>query len=142
MCLMYVGRNLDYYGLNEEVVDDFCAYADEKIGSKEYRTAPAEYMAGKVKIARWLRLVKKEIRPDFWHIGMRYDGDAKLRAITVDDADFMMQLVSNPKVTRFIPGTIQDREMLVSWVQSLGPEDYMNISCRSMGLTKVSANAV
>ena len=36
----------------------------------------------------------------------------------------MMQLVSNPKVTRFIPGTIQDREMLVSWVQSLGPEDY------------------
>ncbi len=30
MCLMYLGRNLDYYGLNEEVVDDFCAYADEK----------------------------------------------------------------------------------------------------------------
>ena len=30
MCLMYLGRNLAYYGLNEEVVDDFCAYADEK----------------------------------------------------------------------------------------------------------------
>ena len=124
MCLMYLGRNLDYYGLNEEVVDDFCAYADEKIGSKEYRAASADYMAGKVKIARWLRLVKKEIRPDFWYIGTRYDGDVKLRAITVDDADFMMQLVSDPKVKRFIPGMIRDREMIVSWVQSLGLADH------------------
>lgn len=124
MCLMYLGRNLDYYGLNEEVVDDFCAYADEKAGSKEYRTASAEYLAEKVKIARWLRLVKKRIRPDFWYIGTRYDGDVKLREIATDDADFMMRLVSDPKVTRFIPGMIQDREMLVSWVQSLGTADH------------------
>lgn len=124
MCLMYLGRNLDYYGLNEEVVDDFCAYADEKVGSKEYRTAPAEYLAGKVKIARWLRLVKKRIQPDFWYIGTRYDGNVRLLEISVDDVDFMMQLVSDPKVIRFIPGMIQDREMLVSWVQSLGPVDH------------------
>ena len=124
MCLMYLGRNLDYYGLNEEVVDDFCGYADEKLGSKEYRTAPAEYLAGKVKIARWLRLVKKEIRPDFWYIGTHYDGEVKLREITQSDADFMMQLVSDPRVTRFIPGMIQGRDMLVSWVQSLGPADH------------------
>ena len=124
MCLMYLGRNLDYYGLNEEVIDDFCAYADEKVGSNEYRTASAEYLAEKMKIARWLRLVKKRIRPDFWYIGTRYDGDVKLREIATDYADFMIQLVSDPKVTRFIHGMIQDREMIVSWIQSLGSADH------------------
>ena len=36
----------------------------------------------------------------------------------------MMQLVSDPRVSRFIPGMIQGRDMLVSWVQSLGPADH------------------
>ena len=48
----------------------------------------------------------------------------RLREITTDDADFMMQLVSDPKVTRFIPGMIQDREMLFSWIQSLRTADH------------------
>ena len=29
MCLMYLGRNIDYSGFDEETVDDFCFYADE-----------------------------------------------------------------------------------------------------------------
>lgn len=124
MCLMYLGRNLEYYCLNEEVVNDFCAYSDETAGENCSGSTDPEYLAGKVRIARWLRLVKKVIRPDFWYNGTRYDGDVKLREITANDADFMMRLVSDPKVTRFIPGMIQDREMIVSWVQSLNPADH------------------
>ena len=112
MCLMYLGRNLVYYGLKEEVVDDFCAYADEK-PIKSGSTDP-RYLAGKVLLSRWLRQVKKEIRPDFWSIWTRYDGNVKLREINTEDADFMLRLVGDPNVTRFIPGLIQDREMLIS----------------------------
>lgn len=122
MCLIYLGRNLDYYGLNEEVVDDFCAYADEK--TKTSGSTDPQYLAGKIPLAWWLRLVKKRIQPDFWCIGTRYDGNVKLREITEDDADFMMQLVGDPKVTRFLPGMIQDREMLISWIQSLRLTDH------------------
>ena len=119
MSLMVLGRNLAYYGLNEEVVDDFCAYTD-----REPQEVDPRYIAGKVPLARWLRLVKREIRPDFWSIGTRYDGNVKLREICTDDTDFMIRLVSNPKVTRFIPGMIQDPEMLVSWIQNLRPLDH------------------
>ena len=69
MCLMYLGRNLVYYGLNEEVVDDFCVYADEKPISSG--SIDPRYLAGKVPLSRWLRRVKKEIRPDFWSIWTR-----------------------------------------------------------------------
>lgn len=122
MCLMYLGRNLAYYGLNEEVVDDFCAYADEK-PIKSGSTDP-RYLAGKIPLSRWLRLVKKEICPEFWSIWTRYDGNVSLREINTEDADFMMRLVSDRKVTRFLPGLIQDREMLISWIQSLRPSDH------------------
>ena len=122
MCLMYLGRNLAYYGLNEEVVDDFCVYADEK-SIKSGSTDP-RYLAGKIPLSRWLRRVKKEIRPDFWSIWTRYDGNVSLREINTEDADFMLRLVSDSKVTRFLPGLIQDREMLISWIQSLRPSDH------------------
>ena len=36
----------------------------------------------------------------------------------------MLRLVGDPKVTRFIPGLIQNREMLLSWIQSLRPTDH------------------
>ena len=119
--LIHAG-DLVYYGLNEDVVDDFCAYSDEKpmrSGSSEPR-----YLSGKVPFSRWLRLVKKEIRPDSWNIWTRYDGNVSLREINTEDADFMMRLVSDRKVTRFLPGLIQDREMLISWIQSLRPTDH------------------
>ena len=119
--LIHAG-DLVYYGLNEDVVDDFCAYSDEKpmrSGSAEPR-----YLAGKVPFSRWLRLVKKEIRPDSWNIWTRYDGNVSLREINTEDADFMMRLVSDRKVTRFLPGLIQDREILISWIQSLRPTDH------------------
>ena len=122
MCLMYLGRNLVYYGLNEEVIDDFCVYADEK-SIKSGSTDP-RYLAGKVQLSRWLRRVKKEIRPDFWSVWTRYDGNVSLREINTEDADFMLRLVSDSKVTRFLPGLIQDREMLISWIQSLRPSDH------------------
>lgn len=122
MCLMYLGRNLAYYGLNEEVVDDFCVYADEK-SIKSGSTDP-RYLAGKIPLSRWLRRVKKEIRPDFWSVWTRYDGNVSLREINTEDADFMLRLVSDSKVTRFLPGLIQDREMLISWIQSLRPSDH------------------
>lgn len=124
MCLMYLGRNLEYYGLNEEIVADFCAYADEKVDGKGSGSIAPEYLAGKVPLSRWLRRVKREIRPDFWSISTRYEGNVELRDITEDDADFMLRLVSDPMVTRFLPGMIQDREMLLSWIQSLGSEDH------------------
>ena len=88
MCLMYLGRNLAYYGLNEEVVDDFCVYADEK-SIKSGSTDP-RYLAGKIPLSRWLRRVKKEIRPDFWSVWTRYDGNVSLREINTEDADFML----------------------------------------------------
>ena len=122
MCLMNLGRNLEYYGLNEEVIADFCIYADEK-PIKSGSTDP-RYLAGKIPLSRWLRRVKKEIRPDFWSIWTRYDGNVSLREINTEDADFMLRLVNDPKVTRFLPGLIQDREMLISWIQSLRPTDH------------------
>ena len=124
MCLMYLGRNLEYYGLCQETVDDFCVYADEKVDGNCSGSTDPEYLAGKVRIARWLRLVKKRIQPDIWYVGTRYDGDVRLREITAEDADFMMRLITDRKVTRFIPGMIQDREMLISWIQSLGTTDH------------------
>ena len=36
----------------------------------------------------------------------------------------MLRLVGDPKVTRFLPGLIRDREMLFSWIQSLRPTDH------------------
>ena len=69
MCLMYLGRNLECYGLCQETVNDFCVYADEKVGNKRSGSTAPEYLAGKMQIARWLRLVKKRIQPDFWYIG-------------------------------------------------------------------------
>ena len=124
MCLMYLGRNLEYYGLCKETIDDFCFYADEKAGKNCSGSTDPEYLAGKVPIARWLRLVKKEIQPDFWYIGTRYDGNVRLREITEDDADFLIRLVSNQMVTRYIPSMIQDRETLISWIRSLSPKDH------------------
>ena len=124
MCLMYLGRNLEYYGLCKETIDDFCFYADEKAGKNCSGSTDPEYLAGKVPIARWLRLVKKEIQPDFWYIGTRYDGNARLREITEDDADFLIRLVSDQMVTRYIPSMIQDRETLISWIRSLSPKDH------------------
>lgn len=72
MCLMYLGRNIAYTGFDEVAVDDFCYYADE--WRKHERTGQSincgctdpEYLAGKKHIAKWLRLVKEEVRPDCW----------------------------------------------------------------------------
>ena len=72
MCLMYLGRNIAYTGFDEVAVDDFCYYFDE--WRKHERTGQSincgctdpEYLAGKKHIAKWLRLVKEEVRPDCW----------------------------------------------------------------------------
>lgn len=62
MCLMYLGRNIDYTGFDEEAVDDFCFYADEW-GKKQPLHGGMEpvYLAGKVHIGKWLRLATEAI---------------------------------------------------------------------------------
>ena len=46
-----------------------------------------------------------------------------LRPITGNDADFMMGLVSDPEVTRFIPGLIGNRDLMKEWIAALPEED-------------------
>ena len=66
MCLMYLGRNIDYSGFDEETVDDFCFYADEwgrkgRISNHLHGAMDPEYLAGKIRIGKWLKLAKDAI---------------------------------------------------------------------------------
>lgn len=68
MCLMYLGRNIDYSGFDEETVDDFCFYADEwgrkgRISNHLHGAMDPEYLAGKIRIGKWLKLAKDAIYP-------------------------------------------------------------------------------
>ena len=58
MCLMYLGRNIDYTGFNREAVDDFCFYTNHMF----YQDPAPEYLAGKIKFSYWLRLAWEYIR--------------------------------------------------------------------------------
>ena len=66
MCLMFLGRNIAYIGFNEEAVDDFCFHADEWGKKVWHGSTDPEYIAGKVPLSKWLRLVKENVHPDFW----------------------------------------------------------------------------
>ena len=68
MCLMYLGRNIDYSGFDEETVDDFCFYAVEwgrkgRISNHLHGAMDPEYLAGKIRIGKWLKLAKDAIYP-------------------------------------------------------------------------------
>ena len=47
-----------------------------------------------------------------------------LRKLTVDDVDDLLMITGNPDVVRFIPGMIQDKDILVSWSRSLPSTDH------------------
>lgn len=79
MCLMYLGRNIAYYGFNEEAVDDFCFHADEWGKRSWHGSTDPEYLAGKVQMAKWLRLAKENVRPDYWN-SESVDGNETLKA--------------------------------------------------------------
>lgn len=59
MCLMHLGRNIDYTGFDEEAVDDFCFYADEWGKPVQHGSTDPAYLVGKVRIGKWLRLAKE-----------------------------------------------------------------------------------
>lgn len=51
-----------------------------------------------------------------------------LRPITMEDTDFMVRLVSDPMVTRYLPGMITNRKMMESWIIGLGTSDHEYIA--------------
>lgn len=54
----------------------------------------------------------------------------RLRPLTPEDTGFMIQLVSNPETTRFLPGMITDEVMMEEWIRSLKDSDNeLIISC-------------
>ena len=52
------------------------------------------------------------------------DISIKLRPITAEDTDFMVRLVSEPALTRYLPGMITNHSMMESWIRSLRDSDH------------------
>ena len=52
------------------------------------------------------------------------DFSITLRPITAEDTDFMVRLVSDPSVTKYLPGMITNHSMMESWIRSLRDSDY------------------
>lgn len=48
----------------------------------------------------------------------------ELRPLKIDDIDFMVRLVLNPEVRRYLPGMITDRQMMENWIKGLGCRDH------------------
>ena len=55
--------------------------------------------------------------------------DLQFRRIALDDVQFMLRLTSNKEATRFLPPMITDEEMMVSWIESLRPDEKEYIVC-------------
>ena len=47
-----------------------------------------------------------------------------LRPIVAADGDFMVKLVNDPEIVRYIPGLITNGDMMQSWTKSLGASDH------------------
>ena len=47
-----------------------------------------------------------------------------LRPLAVSDIDFLVKLVTDQRVTQYLPGMITDRRMLGSWISGLGTNDH------------------
>ena len=75
MCLLYLGRDIGYYGLTKSVVSSFVSYAEEwgKVPRKSLSGCHRpEYLAGKP-ISKWLGQVKQELNAgtlpdDIWKV--------------------------------------------------------------------------
>ena len=55
----------------------------------------------------------------------------ELRQITTDDVDFMVRLVNNRGVTRYIPGMITDAKLMKAWIEELTSSDQEFIATKS-----------
>ena len=60
-----------------------------------------------------------------------------LSPLAPDDIDFMLQLVTDPDVTKYIPGLMQDRSMLEVWLNSLQASDHEYVICLSDSKEKI-----
>ena len=47
-----------------------------------------------------------------------------LRILTTSDVDDLLAINLNPDVTKYIPFMIQDKNILLSWINGLGPTDH------------------
>lgn len=50
--------------------------------------------------------------------------EIKLRPLTVNDADFMVALASNPDAAKYLPAMITDRQMMKDWIKGLEPKEH------------------
>ena len=47
-----------------------------------------------------------------------------LRPLEMIDSDFMLELVNDPEVTKYLPGLIHNRQMMLSWIKSLDDSSH------------------
>lgn len=47
-----------------------------------------------------------------------------LRPLEMIDSDFMLELVNDPEVTKYLPGLIRNRQMMLSWIKSLDDSSH------------------
>ena len=56
--------------------------------------------------------------------GRRVGSMITLRIISSDDVDFMMRLVLDSEVTKYLPAMISNRHMMEGWICNLGDTDH------------------
>ena len=54
-----------------------------------------------------------------------------LRKLAISDVDDLLTINLNPDVTKYIPFMIRDRNVLLSWINSLSPTDHEFMILRS-----------
>ncbi len=47
-----------------------------------------------------------------------------LRPLKISDSDFMLELVNNPEVTKYLPALIHNKQMMLSWIKSLDDSSH------------------
>ena len=55
---------------------------------------------------------------------MNQDIEIQLRPLEIDDTNFMIELASNPDITRYLPGMITERKMMENWIKGLETRDH------------------
>jgi len=47
-----------------------------------------------------------------------------LRTLKISDSEFMLDLVNNPEVTKYLPCLIQNKQVMLSWIKSLDDSSH------------------
>ena len=58
-----------------------------------------------------------------------------LHPIKICHINFMLQLVNDPEVTRYLPALIQDEKLMETWINNLRPEDHEYIISLNNGIS-------